>query len=86
MPASALNPTVSADGSVIVFVSDVDHEGSSDVHKGDLEVFLHHVHTRTTRRVTYTYNDKADETFPHIAPMAEPSSSRRRRTTARRRR
>ena len=64
---SALNPTVSADGSVIVFVSDVDHEGSSDVHKGDLEVFLHHVHTRTTRRVTYTYNDKADETFPHIS-------------------
>ena len=62
-----LNAEISADGEKIVFVSDVDYGGSGDVPKGDLEIFVHHIPTDTTHRITHTYDPRSDETFPHLS-------------------
>ena len=63
-----LNAEISGDGQKIVFVSDVNYEGTG-IHlpKGDLEIFMHHVPTATTKRITYTHHASSDETFPHIS-------------------
>ena len=63
-----LNPEISRDGQKIVFISDVNYEGAGiKLVKGDLEVWVHHVPTSTTHRVTYSHNAKIDETAPHIS-------------------
>ena len=63
-----LNPEISRDGQKIVFISDVNYEGAGiKLVKGDLEIWVHHVPTSTTHRVTYSHNKNIDEIAPHIS-------------------
>ena len=63
-----LNPEISRDGQKIVFISDVNYEGAGiKLVKGDLEVWVHHIPTSTSHRVTYSHDKSIDETAPHIS-------------------
>ena len=63
-----LNPEISRDGQKIVFISDVNYEGAGiKLVKGDLEVWVHHIPTSTSHRVTYSHDKDIDETAPHIS-------------------
>ena len=63
-----LNPEISRDGQKIVFISDVNYEGAGiKLVKGDLEVWVHHIPTFTSHRVTYSHNKNIDETAPHLS-------------------
>ena len=64
----SLNAEISRDGKTIVFISDVNFEGSGPyLPKGDMEIWVHHVPTFTTHRVTHTHDKNIDETAPHIS-------------------
>ena len=63
-----LNPEISRDGQKIVFISDVNYEGAGiKLVKGDLEVWVHHIPTSTSHRVTYSHDKNIDDTAPHIS-------------------
>ena len=63
----ALNAEVSGDGQKVIFLSDVAYGGTSvSFPKGDLELFIHHIPTDTTHRISHTFDKDWDETFPHI--------------------
>lgn len=63
-----LNAEISGDGEKIVFVSDVNYDGSGiPLPKGDMEIFVHHVPTMSTHRVTYSHDSSSDDLFPHIS-------------------
>jgi Tol biopolymer transport system component len=65
---AALNPEISHDGQKIVFISDVNYEGAGiKLPKGDLEIWVHHVPTSTTHRISHSANKNIDETSPHIS-------------------
>ena len=63
----ALNAELSGDGQKVVFLSDVAYGGTSvSFPKSDLELFIHHIPTDTTHRISHTFDKDWDETFSHI--------------------
>ena len=63
----AMNAEVSGDGQKVAFLSDVAYGGTSvNSPKSDLELFIHHIPTDTTHRISHTFDKDWDETFPHI--------------------
>ena len=63
----AMNAEVSGDGQKVAFLSDVAYGGTSvNSPKSDLELFIHHIPTDTTHRISHTFDKDWDETYPHI--------------------
>ena len=63
----ALNAEVSGDGQKVAFLAEVAYGGTSvNSPDGDLELFIHHVPTDTTHRISHTFDKDWDETFPHL--------------------
>ena len=63
----ALNAEVSGDGQKVAFLAEVAYGGTSvNSPDGDTELFIHHVPTDTTHRISHTFDKDWDETFPHL--------------------
>ena len=63
----AMNAEVSGDGQKVVFLAEAAYGGTSvNSPDGDLELFIHHVPTDTTHRISHSFDKDWDETFPHI--------------------
>ena len=52
--SGTLNVEISGDGQKIIFSSDVNYEGTGYLTDSDLEIWVHHVVTSTTHRITHT--------------------------------
>ena len=64
---SAMNAEISGDGQKVVFIAETPFGGTSVTSPdGDLELYLHHIPTDTTHRLSYSFDASWDETFPHI--------------------
>ena len=63
----ALNAEISGDGQKVAFLAEVAYGGTSvNSPDGDLELYLHHIPTDTTHRISHSFDASSDETFPHI--------------------
>jgi Tol biopolymer transport system component len=63
----ATHAEVSGDGQKVAFVAEVAYGGTSvNSPDGDLELFIHHIPTDTTHRISHTFDQNWDETYPHL--------------------
>jgi len=62
-----MNAEISGDGQKVVFIAETPFGGTSVTSPdGDLELYLHHIPTDTTHRLSYSFDASWDESFPHI--------------------
>ena len=64
--SGTLNVEISGDGQKIVFTSDVNYDSTGYLRDSDIEIWVHHVATGTTHRITHTRSHSDDDYYPHF--------------------